>query len=656
MLKHLKINSKILIAIMLLSVMSLAGLAYLGMQFSAADRTYGAFIERENEASLLTARSSGAIIKVALELTRALNVDPASDAFKALRASHDTTLERARERLTKSAALVPSRAADVASMMSELAEMETLDNKVFDLLAAGDAAGAKVAAKAADAKLATVVPSVTVANDALVKLVADGKVKLSQEVRSTIINSMVTISIFVLASIAFAMVIAQKGITAPMAKLRERMAALARGETQAEISGLDRGDEIGQMAAAVAVFRTNAIERQRLEQQAEATRSSTDAERVAREAEKARESADLQKTVEALGNALIRLSDGDLACSIDTPFVGHLESLRRDFNTSIAKLNDAMLAVGVNARAISGGAEEVRSAADDLSKRTEQQAASVEQTAAALEQITTTVKDAAKRAEEASQLVARTRGGAEKSGEVVRKAVNAMQQIEKSSSEISNIIGVIDDIAFQTNLLALNAGVEAARAGEAGKGFAVVAQEVRELAQRSASAAKEIKALITTSGQQVQAGVSLVGETGDALDVIVTEVQEINRHVHAIAEATREQSIGLQEINAAVNTMDQGTQQNAAMVEEQTAASHALAREAEALTSLLGQFKLASDGGYTSSAAPARRPAAPRTAPVQAAGARSQPTASPARKLGQKLANAFGGGAAVKQEAEWSEF
>src|SRR5690606_21210821 len=176
-------------------------------------------------------------------------------------------------------------------------------------------------------------------------------------------------------------------------------------------------------------------------------------------------------------------------------------------------------------------------------------------------------------------------------GVVVRNAVDAMQLIEKSSSEISNIIGVIDDIAFQTNLLALNAGVEAARAGEAGKGFAVVAQEVRELAQRSATAAKEIKTLISASEEQVKQGVSLVGDAGNALSLIATEVLEIDHHVQAIAEAAREQAVGLQEINTAVNSMDQGTQQNAAMVEETTAASHSLAGEASVLAQLMAQFQ-----------------------------------------------------------------
>ena len=349
--------------------------------------------------------------------------------------------------------------------------------------------------------------------------------------------------------------------------------------------------------------------------------------------------------VDELAMALQALSDGDLTQTVSTPFLPTLEKLRTDFNATTAKLRDTIRSVSENASAIAAGAQEIRTASDDLARRTEQQAASVEETAAALEEITTTVADSSQRAHEAGELVRKTRENAEHSGEVVRNAVEAMGKIERSSSEISNIIGVIDEIAFQTNLLALNAGVEAARAGDAGKGFAVVAQEVRELAQRSAKAAKEIKALINASNDHVKSGVNLVDETGKALAEIVGQVQQVNANVNAIVTGSREQSTGLKEINSAVNAMDQGTQKNAAMVEEATAASHGLAREAESLFALVRQFKLEGGDAGTQRGAPAR-PAASGTV---------RPTPAAPRQMRARVAAAFNGNAAVAG-SDWEEF
>ena len=286
------------------------------------------------------------------------------------------------------------------------------------------------------------------------------------------------------------------------------------------------------------------------------------------------------------------MAEGDLEHRIETEFIPALEPLRVDFNASLGALEQSMLAVRDNTDAIRAGADEISTAADDLSQRTEQQASSLEETAAALEQITATVKKTAEGAKHARDIVSTAKVDADKSGEIVREAMAAMTGIDKSSKQISEIIGVIDEIAFQTNLLALNAGVEAARAGDAGRGFAVVASEVRALAQRSAQAAKEIKGLISASTAQVDQGVRLVTKTGDALGRIVAQVVEINTVVTDIAASAQEQSTGLEQVNTAVNQMDQVTQKNAAMVEEMTAAAHGLAGESEELGQLVARYQI----------------------------------------------------------------
>lgn len=434
-------------------------------------------------------------------------------------------------------------------------------------------------------------------------------------------------------------------VTRPINALTETMTRLAGGDLEAVVPSTDRQDEIGEMAQAVEVFRDAGLENRRLEAEAEESRTLTERERREREAQKAKEAEELHHAMEALGAGLGELAKGNVGHRICTPFVGSLDKLREDFNGSVTRLEQALRSVGDNAGAIHVGSGQIQSAADDLARRTERQAASVEETAAAVEQITATVGDSSKRATEAGEMVAKTREHARRSALIVEQAINAMDQIEASSKEINNIITVIDDIAFQTNLLALNAGVEAARAGEAGKGFAVVAQEVRELAQRSATAAQEIKVLITSSSEQVRTGVGLVGETGSVLNVIAAEVEEINNNVAAIVEAAREQASGLAEINSAVNQMDQTAQQNAAMVEESSAASHSLAREAVALNDLLAQFRFSEDR------APAVRPAS----------AEAIPQPSPVRSLLRQVAGAFGGGASVavaqqNEREDWQEF
>ncbi|PTS88734.1 PAS domain-containing methyl-accepting chemotaxis protein, partial [Caulobacter sp. HMWF009] len=293
------------------------------------------------------------------------------------------------------------------------------------------------------------------------------------------------------------------------------------------------------------------------------------------------------EAVEQLADALESLAANDLAYRMDRPIDPQFQKVRDDFNAAISALDETMGGVASVIQSVGAGADEISRASDDLSRRTEQQAASLEETAAALDEITSTVNRSAEGAKQAAGAASEARVDAAKSGEIVSGAVTAMDEIETGSSQINQIIGVIDEIAFQTNLLALNAGVEAARAGEAGRGFAVVAQEVRALAQRSADAAKEIKVLIANSSAQVERGVKLVGETGRALSGIVSKVSQIDSLITEIAQSSREQATGLNEVNVAVNQMDQVTQQNAAMVEETTAASANLQTEAAELRQMI---------------------------------------------------------------------
>jgi methyl-accepting chemotaxis protein len=480
-----------------------------------------------------------------------------------------------------------------------------------------------------------------ISKNAEAELTTEAAAQKKASVESTLA---LAIGILITAGIAIAGGLLLTGaIAGPVTAMTNAMRRLASGDNTVDVPAQGRKDEIGDMAAAVAYFKDSEAEKVRIEAAAAQQRQAADTERAANEAEKAEIARNDAIAITALNDALDHMAGGDLTHRITTSFAPKVESLKANFNAAADRMQQAIQAINSATGGVNSGADEIAEASDNLSRRTEQQAASLEETAAALDEITATVRKTASGAKEASEVVANARTDAERSGRIVSQAVSAMTEIETSSTQVGNIIGVIDEIAFQTNLLALNAGVEAARAGEAGRGFAVVAQEVRALAQRSADAAKEIKTLISTSTAQVETGVDLVGQTGEALSRIVTQVASIDALMKEISASTTEQATGLNEVNGAVNQMDQVVQQNAAMVEEATAASHSLKNEAKALMEMVGRFRIAD----SVEAAPARAARTTYRPPAPVA-----PKASPARPM----ARPGRGSAAVAVSEDWEEF
>ena len=419
-----------------------------------------------------------------------------------------------------------------------------------------------------------------------------------------------------------------RSIRKPIMGLTETMSTLSQGNYNVTVDGLDRADEIGQMAKAVQVFKENGLENERLRQQVEAERQQRERDREAQEAELDRsvgmvvsaavagnltQRIDTHKlngvmhklgdginnlvgsvaaAIDEVSRVLAAMAGGDLSRRVTGRYQGVFAQLKDNVNSTNEKLANTMRGITQSAAAVNEASAEISTGSQDLASRTESQAASIEETAASMHEITATVKQNADNAQAANQLAMAARNTAEKGGSVVSEAVAAVSRIEESAQKISDIVLLIDEIAFQTNLLALNASVEAARAGEAGKGFAVVAQEVRALAQRSADASKEIKTLIAESNQQVKTGAALVNQTGNSLQEIVVAIKKVSDIVAEIASASSEQATGLEQVNTAVGSMDEMTQRNGALVEQTSASAQSLASQAKELSDLIAFFRI----------------------------------------------------------------
>ncbi|TDQ61622.1 methyl-accepting chemotaxis protein [Maritalea mobilis] len=466
-----------------------------------------------------------------------------------------------------------------------------------------------------------------------------------------------------------------KTITTPMAKISDTMSRISNNELDLLVENQDRADEVGEMARAVEVFRDNAEkiaaldaeERERAAALAERNKAMQALQDSMGEVVGAAAAGDFSQRIELdlndeglrkiansvnglvsnvdrgvkeTGEVLAALANTNLTKRMEGQYEGAFLQLKNDTNRVADRLTEVVMQLRSTSRALKIATGEILSGANDLSERTTRQAATIEETSAAMEQLAGTVLENAKEAEMASEIADRVRNTAEEGGDVMRQANEAMERITTSSNKISNIIGMIDDIAFQTNLLALNASVEAARAGEAGKGFAVVAVEVRRLAQSAAEASNEVKALIEQSVTEVSGGSQLVAQAAKSLDAMLEAARSNNEIMISIADKSKSQASSIEQINQAVRDMDETTQHNAALVEETNAAIEQTENQASELDNIVDVF--VTDEAAANASAPAPKP-------------------SGIRQLQSKVSNAAKsvftrGNAAVAVDQDWEEF
>ena len=547
--------------------------------------------------------------------------------------------------------LTPEEAGIVEQTKSAMVQTDADLGRLVPMLASQDLAGLTAYARSGlDADIDPVVAKLTDLVNLQVR-VAKEEYAAAETISADMTMVMAALAALSLAAVCYGTFTVLRSVVGPLHRMEAAMRGLASGDLALEVPFAGRRDEIGAMAAAVQTFKDAGIENVRLAAETEAARALAEQTRVANDAERARTEAERQivaqhqaDAVMALGEGLGKLADGQLS-TIETPFAGDLEAVRGAYNQTVDKLTTIITQLRSTSASVKSATGEILVGANDLAERTTKQAAAIEETSAAMEQLAATVTDNARRADTASSKAQAVSAAAEQGGKVMVEATAAMERITASSTKISNIIGMIDDIAFQTNLLALNASVEAARAGDAGKGFAVVAVEVRRLAQSAASASSEVKVLIEQSATEVRTGSKLVADAGERLTAMLDGVRENTVLINGIAAASQDQSSAIAEVTTAIRDMDQMTQHNAALVEETNAAIEQTEGQANELDRIVEVFVLDDT---------APRLARRESAPKRYATSPAKPVTRAANQRSVSSNYLSRGNAALKQE--WSEF
>lgn len=598
--RNVSISRKFMLMMGMFGVCTLIQIAYTAAHLNSLARTYNTMLKADAGGALQLAKANHALQEmrsatadVMMSRTSDMNT-LASDEFAKAQEAFGTAIEQAGQ-------LLPERQADLTAIKSDV--QSTLDeacNHVVEIAlqsnSEANAAGSQaVFLKECQPRINALGPRLSALTAEVADAVESTGQVLEQDAGKVAFQTLVFAVLSLIGALLGSLLLVRIWVVRPVGKLCAEMDRLVHGDLGIMVSGLDRGDELGRMARAVQVFKETGIKASELEVQAEESRTRAAAEQEEVRRREAIFTQQMQDATQGLAEGLRHLAAGDLTFTIDTAFAETFEPVRHDFNATIDNLRSTVGQITAAVDLIERRVRELGAGAVELSSRSERQAASLEESASSLRDLTANVQQSAARTEEARRFAADSNTAAQQSNEVVRIAMHSIGQIEKSSNEIANIVGVIDDIAYQTNLLALNAGVEAARAGDSGKGFAVVAHEIRELAQRSSLAASDIKQLIETSVGEIRLGVRHVGVAGQSLQAISTQVLLINQELDALARTALEQSSSLREVNTAIVQIDEATQKNTMMVEASSGATRELVDEADRLRGLVDRFRLVAD-------------------------------------------------------------